>query len=66
MCVVQLRREGSEIATILNEFNQSLERKKTLNCRRLLTASKKLGTAKKSDRTARAVRVIPAENLVIT
>ena len=32
---MQLRCDGSEIATILNEFNQSLEGKKNLICRRL-------------------------------
>ena len=31
MCVVQLRCDICEIATILNEFNQSLERKKNLS-----------------------------------
>ena len=31
MCVVQLRCNIFEIATILNEFNQSLERKKNLS-----------------------------------
>ena len=31
MCVVQLRCDICEIATILNEFNQSLERKKHLS-----------------------------------
>ena len=31
MCVVQLRCKIFEIATILNEFNQSLERKKNLS-----------------------------------
>ena len=30
MCVLQLLCDGSEIATILNEFSQSLERKKNL------------------------------------
>ena len=33
---------GSEIATILNEFNQSFERKKNLICPRLFTASKNI------------------------
>ena len=61
--VSQLRWDGSEIATILNEFNQSLERKKNLVCRRLLMSSRKTSqqeifclrraaTAKKSDRKA--------------
>ena len=56
-CVVQLRCDGSEITTISNEFNQSLEGKKNLICRRL--SRKKLptrkfrgATAKKSDRKA--------------
>ena len=31
MCVVQLRCDICEIATILNEFNQNLERKKNLS-----------------------------------
>ena len=35
------RWDGSEIATVLNEFNQSSERKQNLICRRLFTASKK-------------------------
>ena len=38
---MQLRCLGSEIATTLNEFNQSLERQNNLICRRLFTASKK-------------------------
>ena len=61
--VSQLRWDGSEIATILNEFNQSLERKKKLVCRRLFMSSRKTSqqeifclrraaTAKKSDRKA--------------
>ena len=41
-CVLwSYRCDGSEIATVLNEFNQSLERKQNLICRRLFTASKK-------------------------
>ena len=57
------RCDGSEIATKLNEFNQSLERKKNLVCRRLFMSSRKtsqqeifclrrVATAKKSDRKA--------------
>ena len=33
MCVVQLRCDGCKIATILNDFNQSLERKKNFSSR---------------------------------
>ena len=58
--MMQLRFDGIEIAFTLNEFNQSLERKKNLICRRLFTASKntshlkilclsRAATARKSD-----------------
>ena len=65
ICVVQLRCHRSEIVTILNEFNQSLERKKSLSW--LVYVLKKnfppgqeilclfnscAATAKKSDRKA--------------
>ena len=41
MYVVQVRCDGSEIATLLNEFNQSLEGIRKI-CRRWLTGSKKI------------------------
>ena len=54
---MQFRCDGSEIATILNEFNRSLQGKKTLISRRLskkpVPIRKSCGaTAKKSDRKA--------------
>ena len=62
MCLaVKMKRQ--RVATIVNEFNQSLERKKNLICRRLFMSSRKTSqqeilrlsraaTAKKSDRKA--------------
>ena len=66
MCVLQLLCDGSEIATILNEFSQSLEREKNLSSLvYVINQNFPSATAKKSDRKAYVMRHVQNNILLL-